>query len=142
MNEKNNLSNNTRGMTLVEVLAVIVILGLILTVVARNVIGKSEDAKAKLNDVKMENLINSIGLFRLEYNTLPASLAEMAKPSSATQGKTFTPFAKDDDLKDVWGNEFLYRTENNKRTFALTTLGSDGVQGGEGAKGDVTKTGP
>lgn len=125
-------------MTLVEVLAVIVLIGLIMAVVAKGVVGKGDAAKAKLNEVKMEKVKQALAQYRLEYNSYPEQLINLAKPSGDNSGKLFVALAEADDLKDIWGFDYIYKPENEGRSYTLSTLGSDGVPGGEGAKQDVT----
>ena len=131
---------NQKGMTLVEILAVIVIIGLILGVVARGVIGKSDAAKAQLNVVKMEKVKQYLSQYKLQYNTYPSSLQGLVKAESdlSKSGQLFTPLAEESELKDVWGSPYLYKTENNNRSFELSSLGADGIAGGEGTNSDVT----
>lgn len=128
------------GMTLIEILVVIVLISLIAVVVGRNVISQGDAAKAELNVVKMEKLKNLLGQYRLKYNTYPSKLEDLVKASSDIQksGKIFVSLADEDDLADVWGFPFVYKSENNGRSYSITSLGSDGVEGGEGAKQDVT----
>lgn len=132
--------SSSRGMTLVEIIVVIVLISLVFGIVARGVIGKGDTAKAKLNVVKMETLKNAIESYRFQYNSYPSSLNDLmsASPDVQKSGQIFTPLAKEEDLKDIWGVPYTYKTENNNRTYSLTSLGSDGVAGGEGAKQDVT----
>lgn len=132
---------NQRGMTLIEIIVVIVLISLVFGIVAQGVFGRGEAAKAQLNEVKMQNLQNSIEQYRFSFNSYPSKLDELLQPSAEVKksGKLFVSLAKDEDLKDVWNNPLGYRTENNNRTYALTSLGSDGVEGGEGPKQDVTK---
>lgn len=131
-----------RGMTLIEILAVVVLLGLILTVVARGIMGKSEAAQAQLNVVKMNKLKQSIGQYRLEFGKYPTRLDDMLKPTSEIQkaGKLFVPLVEDEDLKDLWGFDFIYRSEENGRSYSLTSYGANGVQGGDGPDQDITLT--
>ena len=135
------LKNSQAGMTLVEVLAVIVLIVLMMSVIAKGVIGKGDAAKAKLNVVRMENIRNALAQYRLELNTYPGSLEELAHPGkdAGDSGQVVVPLIDDKDLKDVWGNNFIYRSEGG-RSYTLQTLGSDGTAGGEGAKQDVTMT--
>ena len=132
--------NSERGMTLIEILVVIVLISLIAVVVGKNVIGQGDAAKAELNVVKMEKLKNLLGQYRLKFNSYPAKLDDLVKPNADVEksGKIFVALAGNDDLLDVWGFPFVYKSENSGRSYAITTLGSDGVQGGEGANQDVT----
>lgn len=131
---------NERGMTLIEILAVVVIIGLIFGVLATGIIGKSDAAKAKLNVVKMEKVKQALAQYKLQYNTYPSSLTGLVKAETdfSKSGQLFTPLAEESELKDVWDAPFMYKTENDKRSYELTSLGSDGIAGGEGAKTDVT----
>ncbi|MCC6932695.1 MAG: type II secretion system protein GspG [Deltaproteobacteria bacterium] len=133
--------NKQAGMTLVEVLAVIVLIGMIMVVVGKGVMGKGDAAKAKLNVVRMEGIRNALAQYRLELNTYPSSLDSLAHPGkeAVESGQVVVPLIDEKDLKDIWGNNFIYRSEGG-RSYSLQTLGSDGVPGGDGAKQDVTMT--
>lgn len=128
------------GLTLVELLVVIVLISLIAVVVGKNVIGQGAAAKAQLNVVKMEKLRSLLGQYRLQYNSYPAKLGELVTGGGdiKSSGKIFVPLATEDDLNDVWNFPFIYRTESDGRTFAITSLGEDGIEGGDGARQDVT----
>ena len=141
INER-SVVRNEKGLTLIELLVVIVLISLIAVVVGKNVIGQGEAAQAELNVVKMERMKNLLGQYRLKFNSYPAKLEDLIHPSGdvSKSGKIFVPLADDGDLNDVWGFPFVYKTENNGRTFSISSLGSDGVQGGDGAKQDVTIT--
>lgn len=129
-----------QGMTLVELLVVIVLISLIAVVVGKNVIGQGDAAKAELNVVRMEKLKTALGQYRLKYNSYPSKLEDLvsASPEVKKAGKLFTPLVDEEEIRDVWGSSYTYRSENDGRTYALSTLGSDGIEGGEGAKQDVT----
>ncbi len=128
------------GLTLVELLVVIVLISLIAVVVGKNVIGQGAAAKAELNVVKMEKLKNLLGQYRLKYNSYPSKLGDLIKGGDDVQksGKIFVPLASEDELNDVWNFPYIYRTEGDGRSFVLSSLGEDGIEGGEGAKQDVS----
>ncbi|HQH28401.1 MAG TPA: type II secretion system protein GspG, partial [Oligoflexia bacterium] len=50
----------------------------------------------------------------------------------------FMPLAEEEELKDVWGAPYVYKSDNDGRTYGLKSLGSDGTEGGDGPKQDVT----
>ncbi|MDD2941401.1 MAG: type II secretion system major pseudopilin GspG [bacterium] len=132
--------NNERGMTLVEILAVITLLSLIFVVVGRGILGKSDAAKAKLNVTKMENVKQALSQYRLDFNTYPPTIQGLVSAPSdvKSSGKLYVPFLEEEDLKDIWGTPYRYSLENDGRTYSLSSLGSDGGEGGEGANQDVT----
>lgn len=135
------VSMGERGMTLVEVIAVIVLITLISLVVGRSVFSASSGAKAKLNVTKMENLRQALGQYRLQFNTYPSKLEDLVKasPEARASGQLFTPFAAEDDLKDIWGADYLYTADRSGRTYSLKSLGADGAEGGEGENQDIVK---
>lgn len=144
MNTLRHRIESERGMTLVEILAVIVLLSLIMTFVVQAVSGRSEAAKAKLNEAKMGNLRTALANYRLEYGSFPSRLEELMTGGSAVKqaGKAFIALVKDAELKDIWNNPFLYEAQNNGRAYTLTSLGADGASGGTDVNQDVTVTGP
>jgi len=132
--------NLERGMTLVELMAVIVILGIMLTVIAKNIFGQADAAKARTNILRMEKIKGALELYRTEFGRYPSSLVDLIHPSADVQqsGKLFMKYAEESELKDVWEHDLIYKNENDGRSFSLTTLGADGSAGGENANQDVT----
>ena len=126
-------------MTLIEVLAVVVLITLIMVTVSKTVFSKSNAAKAQLNVTKMNTLKGYLGQYRLQFNSYPGALNNLVHgaPELKNSGQIFTPLADDQDLIDVFGVPFQYQAENNGRSFVLKTLGADGVAGGDGANQDV-----
>ena len=133
-------SLSERGMTLVELLVVIVLIGLISVVVVRNVVQQGDVAKAELNTVRMNKLKNALGQYRLKYNSYPSKLDELVNGSADIKDSEmiFMPLADAEELKDIWGIPYIYRADNDGRTFALKSLGSDGIEGGTGPNQDIT----
>ncbi|MFN8389564.1 MAG: type II secretion system protein GspG [Bdellovibrionota bacterium] len=127
------------GMTLIEVIAVIVLITLIMVTVGKNVFSSSSAAKAKLNVTKLNTIKGYLGQYRLQYNSYPSKLDELIHPSAAVKqsGELFTPLAQENDLKDIYGTPIIYIPENNGRSYVLKSLGEDGLEGGEGANQDV-----
>ena len=132
--------NNEEGLTLVELLAVIVLIGLISTVEIKNVVGQGDTAKAELNVLKMNKLKSALGQYRLKFNSYPARIDDLLTggPETRNGDQIFMPLVEDSELKDVWGVPYIYKLENDGRSFSLKSLGSDGIEGGDGAKQDVT----
>ena len=127
------------GMTLIEVIAVIVLITLIMVTVGKNVFTASGAAKAQLNVTKMNTLKGYLGQYKLQYNTYPGKLDDLIHPSAQTKqdGQIFTPLAGPDDLKDVYNFPYIYVAENNGRSFVIKSLGADSLEGGEGVNQDV-----
>jgi len=132
--------NLERGMTLVELMAVIIILGIMLTVIAKNIFGQADNAKARTNILRLEKIKGALELYRTEFGRYPGQLGDLIRPSADIQqsGKLFMKYAEESELKDVWEHDLLYKNENDGRSFSLTSLGADGAPGGTDANQDVT----
>ncbi len=143
MEEKNRselVVNCEKGLTLVEVIAVIILIGLVGGVLFKGIFAQSETAKAQTNVVKMQKLKSALSSYKLQFNKYPSSLQGLVKPSAETKknGGLFTPFADEADLSDLWGTPYKYQVKGGGRSFSLTSLGADAAPGGEGADQDVT----
>jgi general secretion pathway protein G len=119
------------GFTLLEMLAVIVLLGIVATIVVRQVGGNVDKGKAQLASLGMK--IESYGL---DVGTPPANLQQLvSKPANATGWAG--PYAKPSDLKDPFGHAFGYRFPGEHGSFDLIFFGQDGQPGGDGYKADI-----
>jgi len=141
MKTRFSVMRSESGITLIEVLVVVLLIGLIYVAVGTDIFKKGESVKAELNVAKMSKLDSFIQQYRLKYNRYPGRLEDLVRASSDVQktGVPFFPLASDEDLIDIWGFPFLYQPENNSRSYVLKSLGKDGVDGGEGANQDIEK---
>ena len=69
-------------MTLVEVLAVIVLIALIMGVVITGISKQTGAAKAEINLIKMQKVKGYLSQYRLKYNKFPESLDNLIKSSA------------------------------------------------------------
>jgi len=121
------LSRLERGLTLIEIIIVIVIIGLVLSFVLRGVFGGAQKAKAGLSKGILEQFKGELAVYQITNNSFPQSL-------SALGGNK--------DLNDAFGNPVQYKVTDGGRGYELTSLGADGKPGGSEADADITITGP
>ncbi len=128
------------GMTLVELLVVLVILGLIAGLVGPRVLDQLGGAKSKTAAVQINDLEQGMELFKLDVGRFPneqeglAALVE--KPASASGWNG--PYLKERKVpKDPWGNGYLYKYPDENGDLQIYSLGADGAEGGEGENADV-----
>lgn len=129
-----------RGLTLVEIIIVLVILSILIGFLTKGLFGKGQAAQAKINLMKMERLKSAINTYQLQYNSLPNSLDALVNCSEQT-GQGCVPVATEDDLNDVFGTKFTYSSEGG-RSYRLKSMGADRAAGGSGADADQEMTGP
>jgi len=53
-----------RGFTLIEIMVVMVILGLLVAIVAPNIMGRSDQARVTVAETQMSNIANALDLYR------------------------------------------------------------------------------
>ncbi len=106
------------GFSLIELTLVIVILGVLMGVVAINVLGQGEKAKIRATEASMDIIRSSLESYHLEYSDYPASLTILQTvPGFLSDAKA---------LKDGWDREFYFRVPgNNNRPYDLSSVGAD-----------------
>jgi general secretion pathway protein G len=114
-----------RGLTLIEIIVVLMMVGIIGAFIGGKVFKAGDKAKAELTRAKLNSLKEPIYIFQMRNSTLPQSLAQ----------------AEADDTKDAWGREIQFRVMDG-RGYELRSLGGDGRDGGTGADADIIVTGP
>jgi len=138
MNTKRPLAQ--RGMTLIEILVVLVLIGIVLGIVGGNFIGRGEKAKADAAKIEIGQIGQSLDLFKLEVGRYPTSQEGLQALISAPPGLANWngPYWKKSTLpKDPWGNEYRYSAPGQHGPYDIMSYGADGKEGGEGANKDI-----
>jgi general secretion pathway protein G len=123
------------GMTLIEIVIVIVLIGGILAVVGSQVIGNSDKAKFRLTEVQVEKLGAAIESYNSDVGEYPRSLEDLTKDPDISGW--LGPYADDKDLKDQWKKPLEYRTPGEEGPFDLISYGKDGQPGGGSYNADI-----
>ncbi len=124
------------GFTLLEMLAVIVLLGIVATIVVRQVGGNVDKGKYGAGKAQMASLSMKIESYSLDIGAPPSNLNQLVvKPANASNWAG--PYAKPSDLKDPFGHAFGYRFPGEHGSFDLIFYGQDGQPGGEGYNADL-----
>ena len=111
------------GFTLIEIMVVIVIIGLLATFVAPNVLGIGEDAKITKAKVDVKQIADTAKVFKLNNNRLP-TIEELVTPDE--KGKTMI----ENLTKDPWDNDYVIR-EGERGSFEVISWGPDKAEGTE-----------
>ena len=101
------------GFTLLEIMVVVVILGILATMVAPQILGRADDAritKAKADIVSLESALDLYQLDNYVYPTTSQGLESLAsKPSESPEPRNYKHGGYVKSLpKDPWGYEYLY----------------------------------
>jgi len=130
-----------RGMTLIEILVVLVLIGIVLGIVGGNFIGKGEKAKADAAKIEIGQISQTLDLYKLEVGRYPSSQEGLQALISAPAGVANWngPYWKKATVpKDPWGNDYKYASPGSKGPYEIVSLGADGKEGGEGPDKDIS----
>ncbi|MEP6897985.1 MAG: type II secretion system major pseudopilin GspG [Rhodanobacter sp.] len=124
------------GFTLLEMLAVIALIGIIAAVVVPSVIGKLDKGKYGAGKAQLTTLGQKIENYALDNGSPPQQLQDLvAKPSNAANWQG--PYSKPSELKDPWGHDFGYKAPGDHGAYDLIFYGQDGKPGGDDYSKDV-----
>jgi general secretion pathway protein G len=125
-----------RAMTLIEVLAVVVILGLLAVTLTVGISAKLGKAKREICKTQIADLIAQIQAYQLVKRAVPTAAQGLQSLSTDPSAIYHVDAEK---LKDPWGNPFRYLVPGpNGSAFEISSLGSDNQPGGEGEAADVS----
>ncbi len=125
---------NENGFTLIELMIVVVIIAALAAMVAPNLIGRSDEAKAKIAQGDLASLDTALKLYRLDKGAYPTG-EQGLDVLLATPGAGREPYL-DKPALDPWRRKYQYRFPGTHRT-ASYDLFSAGADGKEGSDDDV-----
>ena len=132
-----------KGFTLIELMAVLVILGILATIVVVNVSPVFQRANLEKVRADMAQTTKALELYKFNELTYPNTsqgLDALISPHSELKNPFLFPdggYISSIPL-DPWGREYLYIYPPQKsRNFDLFTLGADGLEGGTGENTDL-----
>jgi len=124
-----------RGFTLLEMLAVIVLIGIVGAIVVNQVVKNLDKGKYGAGKAQVITLGQKVENYALDNGSPPPSLDDLVvKPANATNWQG--PYAKPSDLKDPWGHPFGYQAPGEHGSYDIVFYGQDGKPGGDGYSAD------
>ncbi len=135
----------TRGFTMVELMAVLIILGLLMAVVVQNFVGQVDKGRKTTTMTNLRLLHNAVKQFYMDTHRWPAEdegLVVLVEPPMDVENWPPGGYLDTTDLpKDGWGNDFIYELyPESGKPFVIKSLGADGQEGGEGYDADLYST--
>jgi general secretion pathway protein G len=139
---------NRKGFTFIELMAVIVILGILAMLVMPRFFDRIDEAKKTAVKVQMKNFEGALKLFYLDNGFYPDTeqglQALVEKPSV---GRIPPKWRENGYLekkaipRDPWGNEYIYLSPGRQgEDYEIISYGRDGREGGEGPDADISSS--
>ena len=128
---------NQKGFTLLEILVVVMILGLLISLAAPRILGRTDEARVTKAMADMKAIETALGMYKLDSGTYPTTedgLGVLVDPPSEGRTARSEGYLERVPL-DPWNQEFLYGSDG--RSYVLRSLGADGEEGGDGVDADL-----
>jgi general secretion pathway protein G len=141
----NGKRRGEHGFTMVELMAVLIILGLLAAVVVRNFVGRVDDARVRVTKASLRQLHTAINQFHMDTGRWPTQEEGLnvliQQPPDVKNWQTGGYIETTQIPKDGWGRDFLFELyPESGRPFVIKSLGADGQVGGEGTNADLLST--
>ncbi len=140
MEKKMRPRNAQAGVTLIEMLVVVMIIGLFAALVVPKMLQKSDAARITAARAQIEAFQTALGTYKLDTGTYPSTeeglMALRVKPANLNQWQG--PYLPKDIPNDPWGHPYIYKYPGEHGDEPeVICYGADGQPGGEGINADV-----
>jgi general secretion pathway protein G len=136
------MREHKKGFTLIELMAVIVILGILTTIVVVNVTPFLQRANYEKVRVDLAQIDKALETYRFQHYFYPTTDQGLEALIVAPEDiRNSNLFPSDGYLSsfplDPWGRDYLYLFPGQYSKYDLFTYGADGAVGGDGDNADI-----
>ena len=133
---------NPRGITLIEMMVVIVILGILATIIFTRVADRPEQARRTKAAVEIRQMQTALELFKLDHGFYPTTEqgldALVRAPTTGRIPYNYPASGYMDRIPlDPWRNPYVYVSPGMHGEYDLKSYGADGREGGDGPDRDI-----
>ena len=125
------VAKGQRGMSLIEIVIVIALIGTIMSVIISQVTSTSDEAMRDTAFIAMQKIGQNLQIYRVHNHRYPNTEegleALVSQPANAKKWRG--PYEEAEKLNDPWGMPFRY--ESDGRKFRIFSDGSDQISGTE-----------
>lgn len=131
------------GVTLVEMMIVLVIIALIAAMIVPNVMGRPDQARVTVAQADIRTIGSALKMYRLDNRVYPTTEqgleALVTRPTRAPEPPNWHEDGYLGQVPaDPWGRPYVFRSPGETGDFDLISYGADGEQGGEGVDADIS----
>jgi general secretion pathway protein G len=136
-------NRRTEGFTLIEIMAVVLIIGLLTTLVGIAIIPQIDKGRVTTARTQIKNLEAALETYRMDNARFPTSeqgLEALINPPPDVRNYQTGGYLRERRIPvDPWGNPYQYESpgQHNDHSFDLWSFGADGSPGGEGSDADI-----
>jgi len=128
------------GFTLIEIMVVVFILGLLITLVAPRILGRTDEARQTKAAADIKAIEQALHLYKLDNGFYPTTdqgiEALVSPPTSGMLPRRWNPEGYLPKLpKDPWDMPYVFQSDGAK--YVILSFGADGAEGGEGPAKDI-----
>ena len=134
-----------RGFTMVELMAMLIIIGLLATLVVTKVASQIDKARVTTTKANLKILHSAVNQFKMDTGRFPTEeeglMALIEQPSDVISYETGGYLETTEISQYGWGNDFIYELyPESGKPFVIKSFGADGEEGGEDYDADLYST--
>jgi len=132
-----------RGFTLIEIMAVVLIIGLLTTLVGIAIVPQIDKSRAATARAQLKMLDAAIETYRMDTAVFPTTEQGLqALIQEPPEARNYQPggYLRERRIPlDPWGNAYQYESpgQHNDHAYDLWSFGADGTPGGDGVDTDI-----
>jgi len=143
--KKKEVRKMRKGFTMVELMAMLIIIGLLATLVVTKVASKIDQARVTTTKANLKVLHSAVNQFKMDTGRFPEEdeglIALVEQPSDVVNYEPGGYLETTEIPKDGWGEDFIYeRYPESGKQFVIKSLGADKQEGGEDYDADLYST--
>ena len=128
------------GVTLIEMMVVVVIIALFAALVLPRMMGQADKARKTAARAQINAFMTALGSYKLDTSSYPTTeqglQALRVKPENVNNWQG--PYTDKEIDNDPWGHPYVYRFPGEHGDEPdLTSYGADGQPGGDGMNADI-----
>jgi general secretion pathway protein G len=129
-----------RGFSLIEIMVVIVIIGILASLIAPKILGRTDEARVTAAKSDIGTIMQSLKIYRLDNQRYPSNeqglKALVTKPEVEPMPKNWKQYLEKLP-KDPWGNDYQYLSPGIHGEIDVFSYGGDNAPGGADQDADI-----
>lgn len=131
---------NDAGMTLIEIMIVIAIIGGLMAILGTRIMGRLEKSRVDSAKIQIRQISSFLQMYNTDCSTYPSTeqgLQALRENPGADVCPNWGPEPyMPKEQKDPWNHVFVY--ESDGANYTLKSLGRDGKEGGDAYNKDIS----